>query len=155
MGTFNGIGTFRYGKDDARDDGSYVATEFAVFLMLPVFPIVTERLRLIAIEDRVSLTGGRGVGTTRYEIVERLPLRWSQIGRTYARCWLLVPLVLLWPLLLLILSGFLANVIAGKDAASRFMSTVAPVVAVVAAVYIIAMATYLLYRARRVGLRRS
>ncbi|MDA0268606.1 MAG: hypothetical protein O2890_15500 [Cyanobacteria bacterium] len=46
----NGIGTTYYGRRDFRPDGSYVTTEWAIFLMLPIAPLCTFRVWPIAVE---------------------------------------------------------------------------------------------------------
>jgi len=42
--TFNGVGTKFHGKRDLGNDGSYVTTEWFVFLCIPVFPIRSLRV---------------------------------------------------------------------------------------------------------------
>jgi len=37
--TFNGIGTTYYGKRDKGPDGSYITTEWFVFVYLPILPL--------------------------------------------------------------------------------------------------------------------
>ncbi|MGE0870301.1 MAG: hypothetical protein AB7P03_17175 [Kofleriaceae bacterium] len=149
MSTFNGFGTFYYGKDDSRDDGSYVATRYVVAMMLPIIPLATVRMRMLGIND--TLTRGRAT----VEILEELPIRWRQVRRTYLRCWLLVPLLLLWPMMMLTGFAGICFAIAGKETTSRYMESLSPGFGVVCAINFIALATYLIWRARRVGLRRS
>jgi hypothetical protein len=42
--SFNGIGTRYYGHHDISDSGSYTATEWIVFLWLPIFPLRSWRV---------------------------------------------------------------------------------------------------------------
>jgi molecular chaperone DnaK len=90
MGTVNGIGTFFHGADEPRPDGSRIATEFVVLFFFPLIPLRTRRIR------KHEVTGNSML----IEVVEELPLLWSQIARTYVRVWLGVPLVCVGPLAL-------------------------------------------------------
>ena len=149
MGTLNGFGTFYYGNDDARADGSFVTTRYLVAAMLPVIPLGTERVKLHGLDD--TLLAGRA----QYEVLEQLPMRWNQVGRTYLRAWLLVPLLLVWPFVLLMAFAGLLHLATSTETTSRVMSTVAPVFGVVFAVYFIGTLWYLIRRARRTGLMPS
>jgi hypothetical protein len=42
--SFNGIGTKYYGHADPSDSGSYTATEWIVFLWIPIFPLRSWRV---------------------------------------------------------------------------------------------------------------
>jgi hypothetical protein len=42
--TLNGIGTTYYGKREGSSDGSYITTEWFVFLYLPLYPIRSLRI---------------------------------------------------------------------------------------------------------------
>jgi hypothetical protein len=42
--SFNGIGTRYYGHRDISDSGTYTATEWIVFLWLPIFPLRSWRV---------------------------------------------------------------------------------------------------------------
>ena len=152
MSTVNGIGTFHHGYGDPRADGSFIATNYVVVFFMPLIPLASARLRHHGLDDDLGL-GPVASGRAELEVVERLPLQWPQIARTYLKCWLLVPLLLLWPMVLLIGVAGIMSATAGKDATSALMNQVAPVVAVVNAANFIGMAWYLLRRARRVGLR--
>lgn len=44
MGSVNGIGTTLYGKREIETDGSYIATKWVIFLLLPLFPISSYRV---------------------------------------------------------------------------------------------------------------
>ena len=131
MSTVNGIGTFYYGDDDRRRDGSQIATLFAVVFFMPLIPLGTHRIRKSAI---------RG-GSMTIQRIERLPLRWDQVLRTYLKCWLLTPLILAAPLLLILLLGKVNPAFVTKSSLERFLF--------VWIIYIIGMATYLLGRVRR------
>jgi hypothetical protein len=43
-GSLNGIGTILYGKRDVELDGSYIATKWFIFLLLPIIPISSYRI---------------------------------------------------------------------------------------------------------------
>ncbi|NJN24023.1 MAG: hypothetical protein HC810_06015 [Acaryochloridaceae cyanobacterium RL_2_7] len=77
----NGIGTTYYGRRDFRPDGSYVTTEWVIFLMLPIAPLRTFRVWPIAVETPSWFAPDR------YQ-VQRLKRCWPQIRRTYGAGWL-------------------------------------------------------------------
>ncbi|WP_008308223.1 hypothetical protein [Leptolyngbya sp. PCC 6406] len=72
----NGIGTTYYGRRDFRPDGSYITTEWFIFLMVPIAPLRTFRVWPIASEPQSWFA------PERYQ-VQRLKRCWPQIRRTY------------------------------------------------------------------------
>jgi hypothetical protein len=131
MSTVNGIGTFYYGDDDRRRDGSQVATLFAVLFFMPLVPLGTHRIKKSAI---------RG-GSMNIQRIESLPLKWDQILLTYLKCWVLTPLLLAAPLVLILLVGKIDKALVTKSVLETFVW--------VWIVWVIGMATYLLGRVRR------
>src|SRR5262245_45379388 len=135
MSTINGIGTFFHGADEPRPDGSRIATEFVVLFFFPLIPIRTRRIR------KHAVTGS----SMRIEVVEELPLRWSQIARTYLRVWLGVPLICYAPTALLII----VNNTFRKQLKGIALEDVLLTIYVATVIYGIVMAAVLLGRARR------
>src|SRR5262245_54215650 len=92
----NGIGTAFLGCAELRPDGSRVSTKFLTFLFLPLLPIATGRVRFLGRKDEGH--GAHGAFTSsRYALVEKLPLRWKQVLASYLLGWVLAPLALVWP----------------------------------------------------------
>jgi Hsp70 protein len=139
MGTVNGVGTFFYGADDPRPDGSRIATAFVVFFFFPLIPLRTQRIR------KHAVTGS----SMQIEVVEDLPLRWSQIARTYVRVWLGVPLVCLGPANLVVtVTNILRHKLKGQFEGTALDQFLVMIYAVTV-IYGIIMAAVLLGRARR------
>jgi hypothetical protein len=71
--SFNGIGTRYYGHSDLSDSGSYTATEWIVFLWIPIFPLRSWRVN----------RKRRGIDTLLYSdasyFVKRAPLNLRQV----------------------------------------------------------------------------
>ncbi|MSQ48622.1 MAG: hypothetical protein EXR78_09630 [Deltaproteobacteria bacterium] len=76
--TFNGIGTTLYGNRDAGPDGSYVTTEWVVFVYVPVFPLRSWRV----------LPTGKGTSAIVYNSASyqrvQVPLNGHQVRNGYA-----------------------------------------------------------------------
>lgn len=80
--TLNGIGTTFYGQRDFRDDGSYLTTEWFVFLYVPLIPIRSLRV----VNQGPSEPGWHfGYGPSEsYGVCEkRFPPDWKQVLMTY------------------------------------------------------------------------
>ena len=73
----NGIGTTYYGSRDKSPDGFYNTTKFFVFVMFPILPLSSWRVRPVGKET--------GFITRRqnYETMP-LPLNWRQVLNVYA-----------------------------------------------------------------------
>lgn len=83
MRSINGIGTTLYGKGDFNlQDGSYVATKWFIFLLLPIFPIGSYRVWRGRTDATVLLPGAK----TEYKVV-RVKLNWKQVLKTYLLIW--------------------------------------------------------------------
>jgi hypothetical protein len=90
--TYNGIGTKFYGQRDVKPDGSYIATEWIVFIHIPILPIGS---------FRVWPTGESSnwivYNSTEYR-AKRVPLCWPHIRKVYllgASLWAIVITALL------------------------------------------------------------
>ena len=105
MGTINGFGTgFRGWRH--HPDGSSTATSWILAGFIPVLPLRRYRLRMLTDFGKESFgtpdqVAGALVGSLSWSdpvaIEGRLPLSWSEIGMTYLRAYVLVPLLCLWP----------------------------------------------------------
>jgi drug/metabolite transporter (DMT)-like permease len=67
--TYNGIGSIYYGITDERPDRTYITTLWIVFIFFPLIPVASFRVRNIT--------------SRQYQIIEKLPMNWKQIRRTY------------------------------------------------------------------------
>ena len=77
--TINAIGTTYYGKRDLQPDGSYVTTEWVVFLFVPLIPLRSRRL----IRDPGQDVNAVLVTSQGYLVLERIPLHVNQVLSTY------------------------------------------------------------------------
>jgi hypothetical protein len=75
---FYGIGTDLYGRAERRTDGSFIATEWVVFCMLPIYPLASFRIH----NRRPSLAFGYGASSKHFALPVALNLR--QVVKTYA-----------------------------------------------------------------------
>jgi hypothetical protein len=76
--TFRGVGTCNYGSRDFRPNGSYVTTQWFVFIYLPIIPLKSERILPVGNNWSFMLLGSR-----RYQVLERVPLNISQVLMVY------------------------------------------------------------------------
>lgn len=76
MYSLNGIGTTLYGKSNVASDGSYVATKWFIFLLLPIIPLGSYRVSRG--DTKMVFIGAR----TQYRMVPT-KLDWKQIIQTY------------------------------------------------------------------------
>ena len=75
--TLNGCGTKYYGRRDLKADGSYITTEWIVFVYIPLIPIGS---------FRVQPTGKSSfyiIGSSSEYLVQRVPFNWRQIRNVY------------------------------------------------------------------------
>ncbi len=75
--TLNGCGTKYYGKREMLSDGSYITIEWIVIAYMPLIPIGS---------FRVQPTGESSyyiIGMSSEYLVQRVPLHWKQIRKTY------------------------------------------------------------------------
>lgn len=84
---FNGIGTTLYGKSNFdKNDQSYIATKWLVFICLPIFPLASYRVIKI---DAKSVPFGT---TTNYQMKDT-PINKVQIIKTYVTTYGLIVLI--------------------------------------------------------------
>ncbi len=97
--TFNGIGTTFYGQCDWRPDGSFRTTRWFVVFWIPLFPLMSHRLRRNLRADKRGFFGY----STGYYLMENLPIDFNQVTphlawpRRSARAsplWMAVPVYL-------------------------------------------------------------
>lgn len=74
-----GIGTTFYGKKELKDDGSHKTTKWVIFLLLPIFPLGTYRVKTINNKVR-NLVGF----ITEYEIIEKVAIDKKQVLLWYS-----------------------------------------------------------------------
>jgi hypothetical protein len=78
MYSINGIGTTLYGKREIESDGSYIATKWFIFLLIPIFPISSYRVRPDT--PKVHFLGQK----TNYFRFDKVQLNKKQIINTYS-----------------------------------------------------------------------
>ena len=101
--TFNGIGTAFYGQRDFRPDGSYVTTEWIVFLCIPLLPIRSMRLSYQGPAQPRFLIG---IGSAdSYAVYEKTSPNWRQVLCVYSY----TIFVVAWMVLLACFYGRLAE----------------------------------------------
>lgn len=75
--SLNGIGTTLYGKRDVEPDGSYVATKWFIFLLLPIIPISS--YRVLPNTPKMNFL----TQVTNYSRFEKVPFNKRQVVNTY------------------------------------------------------------------------
>lgn len=101
-----GVGTHLYGSRDRHPDGSYIATEWAIAIFLPLWPLRSFRVRRG--ETKAFASFAYLGASTPYQTV-RVPLHKRQVASTYLLGWgcpvvgilLLSRFLVLWVLLVL------------------------------------------------------
>lgn len=78
MYSLNGIGTKLYGKKDVETDGSYIATKWFIFFLVPIVPLGSFRVSRGKTTATFLLPGAK----TEFRMV-RVPADWKQILKTY------------------------------------------------------------------------
>lgn len=97
MYSINGIGTKLYGRAMKNQDGSYVATKWIIFLLLPIIPLSSYRVTRGKTESSISPFPIFGEKTN--YTMKKISLNWSQVGKTYLVSWgpvLLTLLFIVW-----------------------------------------------------------
>lgn len=84
--TINGVGLRYLGLVPTEKTSEVLATVWFTFLYLPILPLRRERLMLV------------GQREFRFHVIERVTLDWNDVARTYVFGWILLPLLVLWPL---------------------------------------------------------
>jgi len=111
MSTINGFGTRYYGWRH-NEDSTATATSWVSLFYLPLIPLRRHSLRVLS-DPRSSPVRLRGIGggalgflasqTDHYAILGQTPLSGVEIAKTYAKAYILLPLLMAWPLLLVII----------------------------------------------------
>lgn len=89
MSTINGIGIKFLGFSDIADDGSCFVTKWVTFLYVPIIPL-----------SRIQVVKN---STSEYYIIAKTKLMKKEVFKTYLFGWLLFPLFIFVPPLLLFL----------------------------------------------------
>lgn len=95
MNTLQGIGNTFYGKKNYNpSDNSYITTEWFVFLLLPIFPLKSYRIR--EIEHKSNFYAVVMSSKSKYEILEEIPKQKNrdQIIKTYLSIYSFIFLVI-------------------------------------------------------------
>ena len=77
-----GTGTTFYGQRDVREDGSYITTEWVVFLFLPIFPLRSLRVRK-GVTTEKGCPPVACLETTNYVVLGVTRPDWRQVLCTY------------------------------------------------------------------------
>jgi hypothetical protein len=77
--TFHGIGTKFYGQRDFRSDGTYITTEWLVFLYIPVIPLRSLRVGFKGSQDIPMLWHRES-----FAIYEKTYPNWKQVLYVYS-----------------------------------------------------------------------
>lgn len=102
MGTMNGFGTQFYDWE-YLDNGQAEATSWLVAAFFPIIPLRRVRLRVHTSGQKPSFFSLKSGGSFQitYDELKTVPNTPGRIVRTYLKGWLLTPLVLLAPLLVM------------------------------------------------------
>lgn len=122
MSSVNGIGV-RYFGWKHLSDGTAEATQWFTVLYMPVAPIARHHLRVLTDpreESFFSFRHGLAV-VTEYEVLDRIPIDWGNALRTYCSAYLLLPILLAAPMVLLF---FVCRLIYGNPPRPHEPSTI-------------------------------
>ncbi len=78
--SINGIGTRFYGAGSPRRDGSTVTTKWFAVIFIPLIPLSSYRVIRNTKSDKLTFFGH----SASYVVLEKLPINWAQVLRTYA-----------------------------------------------------------------------
>ena len=93
-GSLNGIGTTLYGKRDVEPDGSYVATKWFIFLLLPIIPISS--YRVLPNTPKMNFL----TQVTNYSRFEKVQFNTRQVINTYLLIYGFIFIIFVLPFLL-------------------------------------------------------
>ncbi len=82
MKTYQGTGTMLYGKKNIDSDGSYIATKWFTFFLIPVIPLTTYRVW----EGKTDAKFSPFHSSTQYRLTE-IPFDWRQALKTFLIWW--------------------------------------------------------------------
>jgi hypothetical protein len=94
MFSINGIGTSLYGKSKVESDGSYIATKWFIFLLLPIVPLGSYRVQRGETTFSATALIGLPGANTKYKMLP-VPLNWNQIIQTYLAVYGILALIIL------------------------------------------------------------
>ena len=98
MSTLNGIGTTLLGISPQNEQSEATATRWFTFFYLPIVPLKRYTVRFLP---------HKGSGFS-YYILANEPLNWREVVLTYLYGWLLMPLLIFWPIPLVVREVWLA-----------------------------------------------
>lgn len=91
----NGIGTTLYGKREINSNGSYIATKWFIFFLLPIFPIGS--YRVLPSTPKITSPVEQ---TTAYSIFEKVSLNKKQVINTYLLVYGFIFVIFILPMIL-------------------------------------------------------
>ena len=94
MFSINGIGISLYGKSEVGSDGSYIATKWFIFLLLPIIPLSSYRVQRGETAASMTALVGLPGANTQYKMV-LVPLNWKQVIQTYLVVYGILALIIL------------------------------------------------------------
>lgn len=80
MFTINGIGTTLYGSADKKEDGSYIATKWIVFIWIPIIPLASYR-----VFHGENVKGFFIYYHSQKIHLAKVKMNWNQIGKMYLK----------------------------------------------------------------------
>jgi hypothetical protein len=95
MSTINGLGTLYYGWSHHSDETSH-ATKWFVVAFFPIIPIRRDHLRVLD----PPADAPRRAWQSHFELISRDSLSLGNVLKTYFKAYIIVPIVLLAPVLL-------------------------------------------------------
>ena len=104
MSTTNGFGTLYYDWDTCAD-GTVEATKWSVAAFFPIIPLGRHRLRVHSSGKKPSFFS---LGLTNepfalsYDVIESVPMDSTRLLKTYLMGWVVTPLILLIPMIMLL-----------------------------------------------------
>lgn len=93
MYSLNGIGITLYGKRDIGPDGSYIATKWFIFLLLPIFPISS--YRVLPDTPKMHFLTQR----TNYKRFEKVPFNKRQVINIYLLIYGFIIIIFVLPII--------------------------------------------------------
>ncbi len=100
MSTVNGFGT-QYFDWEHLSDGTSNATNWIVAGFFPIMPLGRYHVQVHTSGEKTSFFSlSSGSFQVSYDTLEKIPMNFARILRTYAKGWLLMPFVLLAPFMI-------------------------------------------------------
>jgi hypothetical protein len=145
MSTWKGCGTTYYGWTH-EENGTATATNWVVALMFPIVPLQRVRLRILSPDDDRFFSLRL---IDHYEVLEVLDRDYRSILLTFVRAYVLFPLALILPWVLLFVVRIVARSLGYNDGELRsMMNSIMPVFGGLNVVYLIGLGLFVVRRSR-------